>query len=135
MNFSEDRPNARPVVLIVEDDDSVRRSLQLLLRSAGLDVRAHESSTAAVADPLALECDCLVADLMMPDLSGIALLRLLREKGWKGPAILISGFVTPAATAEALDAGFMTILPKPIPEAFVVREVRKALNGRMPTGL
>lgn len=107
-------PYPRACVLIVEDDAPVRRSLQLLLRAQGLDVRAYASTAQALADPLARSAHCLIADLSMPDLDGFALLGALRAEGWSGPAILISGHLDDDIERRGSEAGFGTVLRKPI---------------------
>ena len=107
-------PYPRACVLIVEDDAPVRRSLQLLLRSHGLDVRAYASGRTALADPLAQSAHCLIADLAMPDPDGLTLLRSLRELGWSGPAILVSGQIDDDIERRGREAGFDAVLRKPI---------------------
>ena len=107
-------PGARPCILIVEDDSAVRRSLQLRLRAAGFDVRAYAAASAALADPASRAAACLIADLVMQEIDGMRLLRTLREDGWKGPAILISGFLDDALSARALAASFSAVLDKPL---------------------
>lgn len=123
---------ARPCVLIVEDDAAVRRSLQLLLRGRGLDVRAHASARQALADPNTRTAACLVADLVMPEVDGVSLLSALREDGWKGPAILVSGFLTPERVAAAERVGFTAVLKKPFADASLVEAVSRVID--LPNG-
>ena len=129
MTTDKTNGNARPCVLVVEDDDAVRRSLQLLLRGRGLDVRAHASARAALADPNSRAAVCLVADLLMPEVDGVALLEALRHDGWVGPAILISGFLTPERILAAEQAGFTTVLRKPLVETSIAEAVNRAIAG------
>ena len=119
----------RPRVLLVEDDAAVRRSLQLLLRAKGYEVRAYSSPVGLAVDEQALRSDCLVADLMMPEKDAVDLLSELRGAGWDGPALLISGFLTPAREARARDAGFQTILPKPLADRSLADAVASMLDG------
>ena len=116
-----------PCVLLVEDDDAVRRSLQLLLRSRGYDVRAHCSAVGLARDPATRACDCLIADLMMPQLDAIQLLSEFRAAGWHGKAILISGFLDHQWEEKALAAGYDAVLPKPISDSVLVRTVQELL--------
>ena len=122
----------RPCVLVVEDDDAVRRSLQLLLRGRGFDVRAYASARLALADHNTRAAVCLVADLVMPEVDGVALLGALREDGWSGAAILISGFLTPDRAAAAEQAGFAMVLRKPLAETSIVDAVSRAVAGDGP---
>lgn len=117
MSLQKTNPDARPCILVVEDDTAVRRSLQLLLRAHGYDVRAYGSAVAALSDEKARAAVCLVADLMMPDVDGIALLNQLRGASWHGPAVLISGHLTQMSRQAADDAGYAAVLDKPVPDS------------------
>jgi FixJ family two-component response regulator len=111
--------SSRPCILIVEDDDAVRRSLQLLLRSRGMEVRAYASARSALGDSAVMEGKCLIADLMMPEVDGIELLRKLRANGWTGPAVLVSGHLTPQLEEMAISAGYGAVLHKPVSEGTI----------------
>ncbi|OAN63836.1 response regulator [Sphingomonas sp. TDK1] len=107
-------PTQRPSVLLVEDDDGVRRSTQLLLHGQGYDVRAHNAAAPSLADPIASVADYLVADYCLPDGNGIALLRDLQAKGWSGRAVLMTGYPSPALSAAAEATGYAALLEKPL---------------------
>ena len=117
----------RPEILVVEDNSAVRRSLQLLLVARGYQVRAHASSSQALADPAARSAACLVADLMMDEVDGITLLETLKGQGWAGPAILITGDAESERAQRATDAGYATILQKPFVDALLIEAVAKAV--------
>lgn len=106
----------RPRLLLVEDDAGVRRSLQLLLRARGFDVRAYSAGAALLADPLADGAGCFVADYSMDDLDGLEVLSRLRSRGWSGPAVLITAFATADLKQRALATGFDEVLEKPFRE-------------------
>lgn len=114
-------------ILLVEDDEAVRRALQLVLRAEGYDVRAYPSAVGLSSDPEALRADCLVADLIMPSKNAIALLKGMRAAGWLGQAILISGHLTADWEAQAREAGFAHILAKPFGDAALTRAVADLL--------
>jgi len=118
----------RPQVLIVEDDTPVRRSLQLLLAAHGYAVRAYASAAQALADPTPSQSDRLIADPVMDEIDGVALLGSLREKGWDGSAILISGHLDDERTKQAEAAGFETILHKPFADGLLIEAVAKAVG-------
>ena len=101
----------RTSVLLVEDDDSVRRSLQLLLRSRGFDVCAYASARQVLTDLDARSAQCLIADFVMPETDGFALLHALRGQGWRRPAILISGFLTEGWEDKAIEADSVPSFP------------------------
>ena len=101
-------------LILIEDDDGVRRSLQLLLRWQGYDVRAYASATAMLDDERVAEAQFLIADHRLPGVDGITLLATLRSRGWAGRAVLITGFPSPRLAVEARAVGFSAVLSKPI---------------------
>lgn len=117
MDALRQAPPRRGRIVIVEDDAGVRRSLQLLLAGHGYHVRAYPSARGLASDPEALKADCLVADLVMPDSDGLALLRQLRQAGWAGRAVLISGHLDTGWEARARSEGFDAVFVKPLVEA------------------
>lgn len=120
--------DGRPRILLVEDDPAVRRSLQLLLRFEGYDVRAYASGEGLSSDPEALRSRCVVADLVMPAQDGVEMLRELRASGWVGPAILISGHLEGELESRARDGGFDAVVAKPIREAELSRAIARLLG-------
>ncbi len=116
---------SKPRVLVVEDDASLRRSMQLLLQGRGFDVRAY-----AAADPMLLDAgiagaSCLVTDYCLEGRDGIGLLETLRHRGWSGPAILVTAYSTRALRDRAEDAGFTLFLEKPFHEHALVNAVTR----------
>lgn len=103
----------RPVVVILEDDHGVRRSLQLLLQAKNLEVKAYASANALLADPEVLNAVCLITDFVLTELDGVTVLETLRQRGWAGPALLMTAFGSEHLTARARAAGFCEILDKP----------------------
>ena len=123
--MSEFKP--RSCVLLVEDDDAVRRSLLLLLKAHGYEVRAHSSAVGLAQHPGALDCGCIVADLMMPNIDAVEMLAEFKQAGWAGKAVLISGYLDRRWEERARDAGYDAILPKPISHSVLVRTVEELL--------
>jgi FixJ family two-component response regulator len=117
-------------ILLVEDDAAVRRSLQLLLTGAGYDVRSYARPAGLAADPEALRTECLVADLVIPDGDGFVLLQDLRAGGWKGAAILISGYLTDESKARAYAQGFDAVFEKPLVESSLTACIERLLQPR-----
>lgn len=103
----------RPRLLLATDDADLRRSLQLLFRARGFDVRAYATSTALLADPLACDACCVVADYQLDEIDGIEVLVRLRESGWSGPAVLITSFANSDLAERARAGGFSQVLEKP----------------------
>lgn len=119
----------RAMVLVVEDDSAVRRSLQLLLQANGFDVRAYASSRALLSDEAALGAACLVADYRMTDPDGIATLRGMRERGWSGPAILITAYPTDDVGTQARTMGFEAVFEKPLRMRELVTAVKRLVRS------
>jgi FixJ family two-component response regulator len=102
-----------PRVVILEDDDGVRRSLQLLLQGRGFAVKAYGSSRSLLADPELDGTACLVADYRLPEMDGITVLERLRARGWWAPAILVTAFGSQDLMTRANKAGFSEVIEKP----------------------
>ena len=122
-------PQSTPLVLLVEDDDAVRRSLQLLLSAHGYMVRSYPSAVGLAQDSAALACTCVVADLIMPQIDALQLLAELRTAGWTGKAVLISGHVDQRWEEKARAAGYDAVLPKPISDSVLIRTMAELLPG------
>ena len=114
----------RKRILLVEDDASVRRSLQLMFAANGYDVRAYPSSDGLAADAEALQAECLIADLVLPGPDAIHLLNELRDAGWCGKAVLISGHLNSESRTLATAAGFDAIHAKPIAAGQLLSDVQ-----------
>lgn len=116
--------------MLVEDDPAVRRSLHLLLRARGYDVRAHASAKTLLADPALETAACLISDYRLADGDGdgVAVLRTLRDRGWFRPALLITGFNSHDVTERALAAGFATVIEKPLSEGLLAGTVARLVD-------
>jgi FixJ family two-component response regulator len=117
MNPSPPPPGAdgaRRCVLLIEDDEAVRRSLQLLLHWRGFDVLSYANAKPVLDGKQIDEIDMLVTDYRLPDGDGIGVLRALRRAGWRGKAILITAFPSAALAASAQASGFDAVLEKPL---------------------
>lgn len=104
----------RKHVILVDDEDEVRRSFSMLLGARGFDVEAY-----ACGDDIleANEIDrraCFLLDYRLPDMNGIDLLTSLRRCGRKNPAFLITGDPLPSIRPRAKTAGFLRIIDKPV---------------------
>jgi FixJ family two-component response regulator len=117
---------SRPV-LVVDDDDSVRRSLQRLFLSAGFEVRTYASGPDLLEAQSAGEGGCLVLDLEMPLMTGLELQRELVRRGIELPIVFLSGHGTVSATVEAMKDGAIDFLEKPASPDDLVETVARAL--------
>lgn len=101
-------------VLLIEDDEAVRRSLQLLLHWRGFDVLSFAGAKAVLEGEGISDIDVLVTDYRLPDGDGIGVLRRLRRQGWAGKAILITAFPSTLLIESARASGFNAVLEKPL---------------------
>lgn len=116
------------VVYIVEDDESVRQSLADLLGSMGLAVEAFASADSFLKAFNSARQVCLVTDLRMPGMSGLALQANLIEQGIKIPIIFISGYGDIPVVVQVMKAGAADFLEKPIRSQVFLDAVQKALE-------
>ena len=118
---------AAPCVSVVDDDDLVLKSLERLLRSDGLTVRTFPSPQDYLAQRPAGP-GCVVLDMSMPGLSGLELQKRLADSGDPCPVVFLSGRSDIPATVEAMKAGAVDFLTKPIERDKLLRSVRTALE-------
>ena len=122
------------LILLSDDDVSVRRSLHLLLRSRGFGVLSYASGNALLLDPQTQSGDCLVVDYLMPDIDGISILRKLRSAGWCGPAILITAHYADKLAESAQEAGFAAVLEKPLRDGLLVQTIGEVISAGRKVG-
>jgi len=116
------------LVAIVDDDDSVRCTLQELLRSAGLPSEGFESAEAFLGSGRQQETACLITDIRMPGMSGLELQAVLNAARCKIPTIFITGHGDEELRFQALRAGAVEFLPKPFDDEVLIESVRAALD-------
>ena len=120
------------MVFIVDDDASVRKALQRLIRAAGYDVEAFQNADAYLRKPSPTPPDsCLLLDIRMPGMSGLDLQRALAGSGRTVPIIFITGHGDDDARQQAMAAGAVDVLYKPLDERVLLDAIERAL-GRSP---
>jgi two-component system response regulator FixJ len=115
-------------VHVIDDDEAVRQSLEFLLRSARFDVRSYDSAVAFLKALPAGGSGCIITDVRMPDMSGIDLLRRLKDAGSALPVIVITGHGDVPLAVEAMKIGAADFLEKPFDDEALLASVRAALN-------
>lgn len=115
------------LVHVIDDDGAVRDSLAFLLASARLDVRTYESATEFLAQAGNLTGGCIVTDVRMPDISGIDMLRRLRQQGNTIPVIVMTGHGDIALAVEAMKLGASDFFEKPFDDDGLLDAVRTCL--------
>lgn len=121
---------ARPVLLLLEGDPAVRRSLQLVLQGQGFNVRAYPSPAMLLAGVGAMRAICLVTGYRLAGMNGIEVLAALRGCGWAGPAILLVGHGSEKLTQQALGSGFELVLNKPLRHFSLAKLVMRLVRNR-----
>jgi FixJ family two-component response regulator len=115
-----------PLVLVVDDDEDVRHSLQELLESVGLDVACFPSSRELLSAGLPDRPGCLVLDVRMPGASGLDLQHQLTTKGVAKPIVFLTGYGDIPMTVQAMKAGAVDFLTKPVRDQTLLDAV---ING------
>jgi two-component system response regulator FixJ len=116
------------VVHVIDDDDAARQSLEFLLRTARLDVRAYESAAAFLEILPQIRAGCVITDVRMPGLSGIDLLKRLKELSVGIPVIVMTGHGDIPLAVEAMKFGAVDFFEKPFDDEAMVAAVRSALD-------
>ena len=119
----------RPLVVIVDDDLSVRRSTERLIRSLGMRAESFASAKDLLNSERGIEADCLMIDVRMPGINGLELLRHLRAISQRTPVIVFSAQANQEEEDRALRAGAMAFLRKPVGKDALQRLIQLALES------
>ncbi|MBX5014977.1 response regulator transcription factor [Rhizobium lentis] len=118
---------AEPIVFVVDDDLSVRESLEMLIAAGGWRSAIFDSANAFLTAPPPSTPSCLLLDVNMPDLNGLDLQGMVTSSSVRMPIIFISGYRDVPATVRALKAGAMDFLTKPLNSTELLGAIRSAL--------
>jgi len=121
-------PSDTPVVFVVDDDISIRESLELLIRSAGWSPEIFGSARDFLARPSRTVPNCLVLDVNLPELSGLALQQLIAVERSEMPIIFITGYGDVPTSVKAMKAGAVEFLTKPFNEDVLLAAIDQALD-------
>jgi len=117
-----------PVIAIVDDDPSVREGLHSLIRSAGWRVETFASAQEFLTRRGADAPSCLILDLQLPGLSGLDLQRRMAEVNLEIPIVFLTGHGDIPASVQAMKAGAIEFLTKPVEEEDILRAIQEALQ-------
>src|SRR4029079_19218458 len=117
-----------PIVYVIDDDDAVRQSLEILLKTAGISARGFVSARSFRKVLPAIKSGCIITDVRMPEITGIDLLRRLKESGVDIPVIVITGHGDISLAVEAMKIGAVDFLEKPFDDDAMLMAVRTALS-------
>jgi two-component system response regulator FixJ len=116
------------VIYVIDDDEAVRQSIEFLLKTVGIAVHSFESARAFFDVLPDIDGGCIVTDVRMPEITGIDLLRRVREMKPDLPVILITGHGDVPLAVEAMKLGAADFLEKPFDDDLLIAAVRSALN-------
>jgi FixJ family two-component response regulator len=119
---------ATPIVFIVDDDVSVRESLEVLIRCAGWQPEAFASAEEFLSRPRALAPSCLVLDVSLPDLNGLDLQKRVHADRIDMPIIFITAYGDVPMSVQAMKAGAVEFLTKPFGDDVLLGAIRHAIE-------
>ena len=123
-------PSDPLTVHVIDDDEASRQSLAFLLQTASIAVQTYASGVAFLDQIGAAAAGCIITDVRMPGLSGIELLRRLKEMKIEAPVIVITGHGDVPLAVEAMKSGAADFLEKPFDDEALLASVRLALRQR-----
>jgi FixJ family two-component response regulator len=121
-------PDVTPIVFVVDDDVSVRESLEALIRCEGWKAKTFASAREFLDHPRVLTPNCLVLDYSLPGLNGLDLQRLVADERSDMPIIFITGHGDVPMTVQAMKAGAVEFLTKPFKDDVLLAAIRAALE-------
>ncbi len=116
------------MIYIVDDDESVRRAMKRLIRSAGMEVHTFTSGQEFLDFECINQNACMIVDIKLQGMSGLELQSELRAKGYDLPVIFITGFDSPETRQEAKKAGAAGYFRKPIDDHALLDSIKWALT-------
>ena len=116
------------IVAIVDDDPSVRKGLERLIRSLGWNAETFASAQEFLDRPRAEAPSCLVLDLQLPGLSGLDLQKRMSEAGLETPIVFLTGHGNIPASVKAMKAGAVEFLTKPVDEEELLKAIQEAIE-------
>jgi len=118
----------KPIVFVVDDDISVRESLELLIKFAGWQPETYASAEEFLARPHSVGPSCLVLDVSLPNLSGLDLQKLITADQADMPIIFITGHGDVPMTVQAMKAGAVEFLTKPFDDNALLSAIKSAIE-------
>jgi len=119
--------SGRPLVAVIDDDESVRESLPDLLRELGFDAEAFSSAPAFLESDCLSRADGLIVDIAMPKMTGFELQRRLKQAGSRTPIVFITAHADAATSARALAEGAVACQFKPFSPAALQEALQRAI--------
>lgn len=119
-----------PIVVIVDDDECIRSSLEGLMDAAGFEAQTFASAEEFLNCELSCETGCVITDIRMPGMSGLELQQTLKAKGCRLPIIFITAYGNAEMRLGAMGEGAIAFLTKPFDDEALLDSVRAVLKTR-----
>jgi len=120
--------STKKLVCVVDDDDAIRESLRALLDSAGYAVEDYSSARRFLESHTALNCDCLIVDVRMPEMNGLELQEELVRRKRSCATIVITGHADVPLAVRAMQAGALDFIEKPFQGEYMLLSIERALE-------
>jgi FixJ family two-component response regulator len=122
-----------PHIVIIDDEESVRRSLSSVLLSYGFKTTSYPDAEGALQEIDPLQTDCVLLDVRMPDIDGLTAQKIFSDITPELPVVMISGHGDIAMAVRAVKAGAFDFIEKPINDELLVASIRAAIGARKKT--
>jgi two-component system response regulator FixJ len=122
-----------PIVHVIDDDEAIRSSISFVLEMNDLPARTYASALEFLAVAGTLRGGCIVTDVRMPEMSGLELVRRLKESGVTLPVVVITGHGDVPLAVEAMRGGVVDFIEKPFDDEVLLRAIRIALDSKAVT--
>ena len=119
-----------PIVHLIDDDEAVRTSVGFVLEMNDLPARTYGSAQEFLAIAETLSSGCIVTDVRMPEISGLELIKRLKERRVTLPVVVITGHGDVPLAVEAMRAGVIDFIEKPFDDEVLLRAIRMALDAK-----
>jgi two-component system response regulator FixJ len=119
-----------PIVHLIDDDEAIRSALSFVLEMNDLPAQTYASAPEFLEVADGLTTGCIVTDVRMPEMSGLELVRRLKERGVDLPVVVITGHGDVPLAVEAMRAGVIDFIEKPFDDEVLIRSIRMALDAK-----
>lgn len=118
----------KPLIHLVDDDESVRHSASFMLRLAGYRVQTHQDGVSFLKDLSEHETGCILLDVQMPKMNGLAVQKELNAKGCEMPVVVLTGHGDVSVAVQAMKAGAVNFVEKPYEKQVLLKALEEAFD-------